>query len=121
MNDTDDFDVSQLRWWRCIAVDTDDKIQTFTVEIDPDHVYAEFFKIRENLQNKGWRFVEAKPMLQEEILAAAKLSQFKARKREQLRGLTGRHYSPFSHWRAVLFVVLSTALALLLVYRHLST
>ena len=121
MDDINDFDVSQLRWWRCVAVDTEDKIQTFTAEIDPGSVYAEFNKIRRNLQQKGWRFVEAKPIPEEELLAAAKLSRFKACKREQLRGLTGRHYSPFSHWRAALFVVLLTSLILWLVYRHLST
>ena len=121
MDDMNDYDVSQLRWWRCVAADTEDKIQTFTAEIDPDRVYAEFNKIRRDLQQKGWRFIEAKPIPEEELLAAAKLSRFKARKREQLRGLTGRHYSPISHWRAALFVVLFVLLVLWLVYHHLGT
>jgi hypothetical protein len=121
MNDSDNFDVSQLRWWRCVAVDTEDKIQTFTAEIDSDHVYAEFFKIREGLQQKGWRFIEAKPIPEEEILATAKLLQFKARKRERNRGLIGRRYSPLSHWPIALFVVLLILLILWLVCRHLGT
>jgi len=121
MNDTDDFDVSQLRWWRCVATDTDNKIQTFTAEIDPDRIYAEFNKIRRDLQQKGWCFIEAKPIPEEELLAAAKLSRFKTRKREQLRGLTGRCYSPLSHWPAALFAVLFVVLILWLAYHHLST
>ena len=121
MNDMDDFDVSQLRWWRCVAVDSDDKIQTFVAEINPDHAYAEFNKIRCDLRGKGWRFVEAKPIVAEEQLAAMKLAQFRLRRREFLRGLTGRRYSPLSHWRVALFALLSILLVLWLVCHHLST
>ena len=118
MDEADDFDVSQLRWWRCVAADANNKIQTFTVEIDPDRVYAEFNKIRQDLRSKDLQFIEAKPITVEEKLAAAKLTRFKERRKEQLRGLTGRHYSPTSHWQAALFVVLSILLILLLVCRH---
>ena len=116
-----DYDVSQLRWWRCTAVDANSQIHTSTVEIDPDRVYQEFRTIRQELRDKGLQFVEAKPISAEELLAAKKLQQFKTRKRVYARGLTGRHYSPFSHWSSVLAVVLWILLALWLAYRHLST
>jgi len=114
----DNFDVSQLRWWRCVAVDHSDKIQTFVVKIGPDNVYIEFNKIRHNLHSKGLRFVEAKPITEEEVLAAEKLMHLKAQRRERLRGLTGRAYSPASRWKVALFVVLLILPFLWLVCRH---
>lgn len=119
MNDVNDnFDVSQLRWWRCVAVDPNNKIQVFIVEIGSDNVYIEFNKIRRNLQSNGLRFVEAKPISNEEVLAAEKIRQFKQHKRERLQGLTGRRYSPISHWPSVLFFATLFLLILWLVCRH---
>lgn len=114
----DNFDVSQLRWWRCIAVDPNDKIQIFITEIGSDNVYVEFNKIRRALRSKGLRFVEAKPISNEEMLAAKKIQQFKRYKKERLQGLTGRHYSPISHLPFVLFFAILFLLILWLVCHH---
>lgn len=122
MNDADDFDVSQLRWWRCVSIEPNSgQIHTFIVEIKTDNIYAEFNKIRQDLQSKNLRFVEAKPISAEEQLASAKLSQFKKTRRERQQGLTGRRYSPFSHWPAVVSAVLLILLILLLAYLHSGT
>lgn len=118
MNDVNDFDVSQLRWWRYIAVDSNDKIQTFVVKIETNNIYMEFGKIRQSLESKGLRFIEAKPITQEEVLAAEKVARFKLRRQKQLRELTGRRYSPLSHWPAVLYAALLFLLILLLVRLH---
>jgi hypothetical protein len=117
----DDFDTSRLRWWRCTAIDSTSKIHMLSMEIDASNVYKEFNKIRKSLSKQGLRFVEAKPMTDDEALLAAKLSQFKVSRQKQLRGIIGRHYSPFSHWPVVLFVVLSCLLILLLACLRLST
>ncbi|MCK9558646.1 MAG: hypothetical protein M0R50_11505, partial [Candidatus Cloacimonetes bacterium] len=111
MDNIDDYDVSQLRWWRCIAIDQSDKIRVLTVEVDPNNIYRDFSKIRKDLIAKGLKFVEAKPITKEERLAADKLAKLKERRLERLRGLTGRRYSSLSHW----LIALSVALPILLI------
>lgn len=118
MEDANDFDVSQLRWWRCVAVDSNNKIQTFIIEVNPGNVYGDFNKIRRDLRSKNLRFVEAKPISTEEILAAKKLSRLKKRKQEYAQGLRGKRYSPLSRWQVVLFVALLFLLILWLAYLH---
>jgi len=119
MNDMDDFDVSQLRWWRCTAIEPNSgQIQTFIIEIKTNNIYAEFNKVRQDLKNKNLRFVEAKPITAEEKLAAEKVARLKTKRKELSRGLTGKHYSSLSHWPVVLFVMLSILLILWLVHRH---
>ena len=119
MNDADDdFDVSQLRWWKCIVTDTNGKIQTYIVEINTNNIYADFIKIRKKLKKKKLQFIEAKPITIEEKIASERILQFKAYRKKQLQGLTGRTYSLFYHLSAVLFVVLLILLILLLVYLH---
>ena len=116
MNPIDDFDVSQLRWWRCVAVEPNtNQIQTFIVEIQTDDVYSEFNKIRQELKRRNLQFVEAKPITAEEKLAADKLARLKALRRERRRGLRGKHYSPVSPLRVALFVLLLILLVLWLV------
>jgi hypothetical protein len=117
-NDVNDFDVSQLKWWRCVAVDANDKIQVSIIKIETDNIYREFNKIRQGLKSKGMRFVEARPITKEEVLAAEKVAHLKSLKKRRLQGLTGQRYSFSFHWPIALFVVLSTLLTLLLAYLH---
>jgi hypothetical protein len=113
-----DFDTSELRWWRCITVGPNGEIRTFVVSIDPDNVYKEFVKLRNDLIGRGLKFVEAKPISADEWKVMSKLLQFKRRKQAYLRGLTGRYYTPVSRRSIAVSAVLLFLLVLLLVYLH---
>ena len=113
--DMSDFDTSQLRWWRCVAVDSEGKIRSFAISISTEDIYKEFSKVRRDLTNKNWRFIEARPVTADEQRVLVKLSRFRRHRQEQLCGLIGQHYSPLYHWPTVIFVGLLFLLSLLLV------
>jgi len=118
MNEMGDFDTSELRWWRCVAINQKGEIQNFTISIDSEDIYKEFKKVRRNFSSRGLQFIEAKPMSVGEVQMLTRLSQFRMCRQERLGGLKGRHYLPIFQWLVVLFVGLLFLIILLLVYLH---
>lgn len=103
-------DTSELRWWRCTAIDDNDKIHTVIVCVNTDKIYEDIYEVRCNMIRNGMRFIEAKPISEKEVLAAKKVLRLKERKKEFAGGLRGRVYKAHSYKTIATIVVIAIVL-----------